>query len=112
MSALPEKEYRALVDQAFKTIERAFDNIDPDLAEFEHAQGSVTILFADGTKVILSTQPSVRQVWLAAAARGVAFHFDYDPQNTCWRDDKGKGVELLAYVKTLVRESAGVELKL
>lgn len=109
---MEEKEYRRLVDETFRTIERAFDEIDPDLAEFELSQGAVTIRFANGTKCILSTQPSVRQIWLAAAAKGIAYHFNYEAATTRWTDDKGKGVELKSYVKDLVREFAGKELKL
>ena len=109
---MEEKEYRALVDRAFKTIEKSFDAVDPDVAEFEFSQGAVTILFADRTKCILSTQPSVRQIWLAAASKGVAHHFVFDARSASWLDDKGKGVELLTYVKTLVKDIAGVELGL
>ncbi len=109
---LEEKEYRRLVDKAFGSIEKAFDEIDPDVVEFENSQGSVVLLFKDRSRCILSTQPSVRQIWLAAAAKGVAFHFNYDEKTSHWLDDKGKGVELLGYVKTLVRESVGVELRL
>lgn len=109
---MDEKQYRVLVDQAFGKIERSFDAVDPDSAEFEFSQGAVTIRFSDGTKCILSTQPSVRQIWLAAAAKGVAHHFDYDAAAQSWKDDKGKGVELYAYVAALVREAAGVDLAL
>ncbi len=112
MIMMEEKEYRAFVDKTFKTIELAFDGVDPDIAEFEFSQGAVTILFKDKSRCILSTQPSVRQIWLAAASRGVAHHFNYDPQSGAWLDDKGKGVVLTEYLKILVRESVGVELKL
>ena len=109
---LTEKDYRQFVDQVFKTIEQAFDGVDPDIAEFEFSQGAITILFADKSRCILSTQPSVRQIWLAAASRGVAHHFNYEQTGSRWLDDKGKGVELTNYLKTLVRESVGIELKL
>lgn len=107
-----EKEYRALVDVSFKKLEKAFDGIDPDLAEFEFSQGSITIQFADRTKCILSTQPSVSQVWVAAASKGIAHHFNYDASKGAWFDDKGKGVELIAFVKNLVKEISGVALPL
>ena len=109
---MEEREYRALIDQTFKRIAAAFDPVDPDLAEFELSQGAVTVLFADKSRLILSTQPSVRQIWLAAASKGIAHHFNYDSASGKWVDDKGKGIELLSYVKGLVAESAGVALKL
>jgi CyaY protein len=109
---IPEKDYRQFVDLFFKRLGDAFDAVDPDVAEFEYAQGSGTILFADGSRCILSVQPSVRQLWLAVAARGVAFHFNYDENSKHWIDDKGKGVELLSYLKDLVRDVTRVELRL
>jgi CyaY protein len=109
---MEEKEYRQLVDHSFKTLEGAFDNVDPDVAEYDMSQGAVTILFADQTKCILSTQPSVRQIWLAAASKGIAYHFNFEPNAKKWFDDKGKGVELLSFVKSLVKEIAGIDLKL
>lgn len=109
---MEEKEYRNRVDEAFKKIATAFDNVDPDLAEFELSQGAVTILFSNGTKCILSTQPSVRQVWLAAASKGIAFHFNFDAAANRWVDDKGRGVELFSYVRTLTKEIAGVDVTL
>jgi frataxin-like iron-binding protein CyaY len=52
----------------------------------------------------------VRQIWLAAASKGIAYHFNYDSGR--WLDDKGKGVELLGELKKLVQEAAGVSLNL
>jgi CyaY protein len=92
-------------------IERAFEDIDPDQAECEQSLGSLTIRMGDGTKLILSGQPSVRQLWLAVAAKGLAFHFNYEQGPRAWLDDKGKGIELLDYLKKHFRESAGVELE-
>lgn len=109
---MEEKEYRSLVDQVFKRIEKAFDAVDPDQAEFEFSQGSITILFADKSRCILSTQPSVRQIWLAAASKGIAHHFNYEPAMQGWFDDKGKKVELCSFLKNLVKEVCGVVLSL
>jgi CyaY protein len=111
-ATLQEKEYRDLVSQMFRKIEKAFDEVDPDSAEFEFSQGSVTILFADRSKCILSTQPSVRQIWLAAASKGMAYHFDFDFDSQRWIDDKTKKIELVSLLKRLVHESSGVDLSL
>ncbi len=107
---LEEKEYRELVTNEFKKIEKAFDDVDPDEAEFDLAQGAVTIAFSDGARLILSQQPSVRQIWVAAATKGVAHHFDYDATKGTWMDDKGQGLELLAFVRGMVQEATGISL--
>lgn len=109
---MDEKEYRALVLSEFRKIEKAFEDVDPDQAEFEHSQGAVTIIFRDGSKLLLSQQPSVRQIWVAAATLGIAHHFGYDAGRGAWLDDKGKGVELLDFVCAQVERAAGVKLRL
>ena len=107
---LDEKDYRQKIAETFDQIEKAFERIDPDLAECSQSQGALTILFPTGSKCILSAQPSVRQLWMAVAARGVAFHMNWDLAKRQWWDDKGKGVELWAYLRQYLRESAQVEL--
>lgn len=109
---MDEKEYRKQVEKVYRKLEDAFDTVDPDLVELENSQGALTLLFADKTKCILSTQPAVRQLWVALASKGVALHFNYDPQKDSWFDDKGKNVELFAFVKQAVKDSAGVQLQI
>jgi CyaY protein len=109
---MSESEFRALAQEVYDRIGEAFDAVDPDLAEAEEALGSLTIHLGDGAKWILSMQPPVRQLWLAVASLGRAYHFDYDPASGAWNDDKGEGIELLGYLEQVLRDVAGVELKL
>lgn len=108
---LQETEYRKKLEDTLGRVESAFEDVDPDVAECEEQLGALTIRFADGARCILSAQPSVRQLWLAVAARGVAFHFNYDPESDQWVDDKGRGIELLAYLKDYIKEQTGLELE-
>ncbi len=107
---MTEAEYRGLVQEAFDDVARQFEEVDPDLAECEQAFGVLTISFPDRSKIILSTQPSVRQVWVAMAARGTAVHFDYDAASGQWRDDKGRDIELRSLLQQVLLETAGVQL--
>ena len=107
---MEEKEYRELVKKAFDQIGNAFDDVDPDLAEYTFSQGAITVQFADQSKLILSQQPSVRQIWLAAASKGVAHHFNFVQEK--WMDDKAQGIELFGYIKSLVHEIAAVTLSI
>ena len=107
-----EKEYRNQVSRLYKKLETAFDNIDPDIVEYEYSQGSVIMHFADSAKCILSTQPSVSQVWVAAASKGVALHFNYESTSDSWLDDKGRGIELTQFLRNLILETTGIELKI
>lgn len=107
-----ETEFRQRVQKVFDGIVRAFDPVDPDVAECEAAFGSVSITFSDRSRCILSVQPSVQQIWLALASLGTAHHFSYDAQSGVWRDDKDASIELLARLEGFLRQKAGLTLKL
>jgi iron donor protein CyaY len=106
----PEAEYRKCVQETFDDVTAQFEDVDPDVAECEQAFGVVTISFPNRTKVILSAQPAVRQVWVAMAAKGTAVHFNFDHVAGRWRDDKGRDIELKALLTQVLDEAAGVKL--
>jgi len=107
---MTEVEYRKLIQGTFGVIEAAFENVDPDIAECDVSQGAMTIRLADGSKCILSAQPSVRQLWMAVAAKGTAYHFNYESSSGKWMDDKGRSIEALSFLRTYLREATGVDL--
>jgi iron donor protein CyaY len=107
-----EADYRRKVQQSMDRIEKAFADVDPDVAECEYSFGSLTITSSDRSRLILSTQPSVRQIWLALAAKGIAHHFNYVEEKDQWFDDKGKNVELLSFLRGYFKDSAGLALSL
>jgi len=109
--AMSEPEFRRLAGEIYSRIENRFDDIDPDLAECEVAQGTLTITLASGARWILSQQPPVRQMWLAVASLGKAFHFDYDPANKRWIDSKGEGLELLSHLANLLNQELDADLE-
>lgn len=104
-----ESEFRRRIQETFDRIEARFESVDPDVIECEQSLGAMTLSFADRSRCILSTQPSVRQLWLAVASRGIAFHFNYDAAGNRWVDDKGKGIELLSYLSGFLKESTGLD---
>lgn len=105
-----ETDYRKSVQEIFKKIVSRFETIDPDVAECEQSFGVLTILFPNRTKMIFSTQPSVRQIWVAIAFQGRAVHFDFDHQSCEWRDDKNQGVELMGLLRETMKQVTGIEL--
>ncbi len=108
---MDEKDYRLLVREAFERIELALENVDPDLLEVEPGMGSLAFLSKKG-KTVLSTQPSVRQIWLAAASEGIALHFSWNPEEKKWLDDRGEGKELFAFLGELFQKISGLKLSL
>ena len=107
MTNLDESSYRALIQSTFDRVENAFDDIDPDLAECTQSSGALTLTLSDQSRIILSAQPSVRQLWLALAARGTALHLNW--KDGAWMDDKNRGIELYSYLTQILTE-AGVAI--
>lgn len=107
---MDESQYLHLVDEAFKSIEDAFADVDPDIAEAFTAGDVLTVTFADRTRCVVNTQRPTRQIWLAAQSR--AWHFDYDATTGRWCDDRGHGDELFATLRAVTKSSAGVELSI
>src|SRR4051812_24782710 len=98
---MDEREYMKHADAAFKRIENAFAEVDPDLADCERTQGDVlTITFGDGKRCIINTQRPTRQIWVAANAR--AWHFSFDEAGQVWRDDKDASLELYPALEGIV----------
>lgn len=105
---LEEKVYRRLLDDTFARIDQAFDDVDPDLAESNLSQGALTVTMRGKHRLVLSPQPSPRQLWIAFRDR--AWHFDWDETTRSWRDDRGQNIEALALVAQLTQEAAGIGL--
>jgi CyaY protein len=68
----------------------------------------VTVTSAAGQKVVVNTQRATRQIWVAGKGLGLHFSFEADGR---WMDDKGKGVELFAFVADAVEAVSGVRLE-
>jgi CyaY protein len=107
---IEESQYRRLIDDTFKVIDAAFEDVDPDLAESVQSQGTLAVTFSDGRRLILSPQAPVRQLWVAFRDR--AWHMDYQPDDKRWLDDRGQNVELYALVEQLTREASGLTIKI
>jgi CyaY protein len=103
---LDEKRYRQLLDDTYARIDRSFDDADPDAAEVTAGQGTLTITFLGKQRLMLTPQPSPRQLWVAFRDR--AWHFDWDDARRTWLDDRGEGVDLFALLEETARDAAGV----
>jgi CyaY protein len=107
---MDEKRYRQLLDDAFARVDRAFEDVDPDVAEVSVSQGALTITYLEKLRLMLTPQPSPRQLWVAFRDR--AWHFDWDEARQGWLDDRGQGVELYALIETTSREAAGASVQI
>ncbi|MES1205311.1 MAG: iron donor protein CyaY [Pseudomonadota bacterium] len=105
---LDEPTYRRLLDDTLARIDSAFDDVDPDLAESNLSQGALTITMRGKHRLILSPQPSPRQLWLAFRDR--AWHFDWHADRGAWLDDRGQNIEALTLITELTKEATSIDL--
>lgn len=109
---MEEKVYRSLIAQAFDRLEKAFEKVDPDVAECERGDGTLTITLQGRSKIVASPQPYARQIWLAVASQGKAFRFAFEPTSQKWIDDRGEGLELFGQISKAVAQVTGVEVSI
>ena len=105
---MTELEYLDLAEKALQRIEAACDRInetsDVDLDNQRNA-GVVTLVFANGSQIVVNLQKPLHEIWLAARAGG--FHYKHDGQ--VWRCTKN-GTELFADLSQYASEQAGMAL--
>jgi CyaY protein len=107
---MEEKTYRHLLDEIFARIDAAFERVDPDLAEVALSQGTLTITYPGNLRLMLTPQPTPRQLWVAFRDR--AWHFDYDPARGRWMDDRGLGIEVCKLIEETTQQAGGVEVRI
>lgn len=102
---MDDASYSAAVSRVFKRLVKACDEVDPDRLEADATGDMVTITAPrTGEKVIVNTQRAVQQIWVAGKGEGVHFSLGADDR---WHDDKGKGLELMAWVTECVASATG-----
>ena len=107
----PESEYRKTVAGTLERVADALEDVDPDRVECELTLGVLTLTLPGRIKIILSAQPSVRQLWLALASQGTAHHFGWDTTRGQWLDDKGRGLEVFSVLAEVLAQSAGLQVR-
>lgn len=100
---LSESRYNDLVDEVLLEVEECLETSDADI-EIEPGQGMLTIEFVNGSRVILSRQPPVRELWVAARSGG--FHFAYAEADGRWIE-KRDGGDLMEVLSRVCSEQAG-----
>ena len=71
-----EAEFNQLADELMFSIEESIDDSGADI-DYENSAGMLTITCdINGSQIILSRQPAMAEIWLAARSGG--FHFKLD----------------------------------
>ena len=105
---MTDLDYADRAEQLLLAIEQCVDLIneatDADI-DSQRSGGLITLVFANGSQIVVNLQKPLQEIWLAARAGG--FHYRYD--GTRWADTKG-GAELFAQLSRCASEQAGQEL--
>jgi frataxin-like iron-binding protein CyaY len=94
----------------YQLIESKLENVDPDLVECTLSSGTCTLLFQDGSRLILSGQSAVSQLWLAWAKDGVAVHYVHQG-NYHWVDEKKQATPAIHFVEKVIYSMTGLTIK-
>jgi CyaY protein len=98
-----ENEFHSVADQTIEQIQDAIDDSGADI-DYEEVGGVLTLEFDNGSKIIFSKQPPVKQLWMAARSGG--FHFDYQSDTGQWICDSGANEELYAMLSRLCSDQS------
>ncbi|KEA65203.1 Frataxin-like protein [Marinobacterium lacunae] len=84
---MTESEFMARVDETLERVEEILDDAESDL-DCETNGGMMTVKCENGSQIIFTRQPPLKQLWLATREGG--FHFDYSTESHGWvRDSDG-----------------------
>ena len=83
---MTEAQFNQIVDELMFSIEESIDDSGADI-DYENTAGMLTITCeANGSQIILSRQPALGEVWLAAKSGGFHFKLDAESTESMWRN--------------------------
>ena len=96
-----ESQYHQMVDDLLIDIEEMLDECEVDI-DYESASSILTMIFQNGSKIIINKQPPLLQLWVATKFNG--HHFNY--QDGLWIDER-TGVEFWSFLNEAATKQAG-----
>ncbi len=105
-----ESEFNDIVDNIFIEIEDAVEEVCDETGadiDYETASGILTLIFTNGSQIIINRQTPLKQIWVAAKQGG--FHFDFNTKTEQWICD---GKELYSALSEYCTKQSGQTIKL
>jgi len=105
-----DTEYLDRAEALLRRVEAASDRInDTTEADIDNQRvgGMVTLVFRDGSQIVINLQKPLHEIWMAARAGG--FHYRWHADSGQWRDTKGSG-EFYAELSRQASAQAGLAL--
>ena len=107
---MTDPEFMDRAEAVLRAIEASCDRInDQTNADIDNQRvGSmVTLVFANGSQIVVNLQKPLHEIWLAAPSGG--FHYRFD--GVAWQDTKGQG-ELFQRLSHCASDQANMALVL
>jgi len=83
---MTEAQFNQLVDTLMFSIEESIEHSGADM-DYENSGGMLTLTCeGNGSQIILSRQPSLREIWLAARSGGFHFKLQSTQDGDLWRN--------------------------
>ena len=89
---MDDKQFFNKISATFNALENCVDNwnIKHDLVIDINTEANVfEIEFENAKKIIINSQPPMRELWMASELG--AYHFSYDSVGNSWQDTRGNG---------------------
>ena len=106
---MTDLEYLNHAEALLKAVEACCDrlneSVDGDI-DNQRVGGMVTLVFANGSQIVINLQKPLQEVWMAAKAGGYHYRF-VDGQ---WSDTKGQG-EFYAQLTRQASAQSGMDLR-
>lgn len=101
---MENKEYFARISELFEKVEEKLDEFEDEI-DYDLSPDKLMInIEKNGKKIVINTQRSIKEIWLAGNSRG--WHFKYDLANNIWFA-KAENVEFFACLAKLLSENLG-----
>ena len=105
-----ESEFNDIVDDILieieDAVEEACDESGADI-DYETTSGILTLVFTNGSQIIINRQAPLKQIWVAAKQGG--FHFNFNTESEQWICDSK---ELYSALSEYCTEQSGQTIKL
>lgn len=105
---MTDLEYADRAEQLLRAVEQCVDRIndatDADI-DSQRSGGLITLVFANGSQIIINQQKPLHEIWMAARSGGYHYRFG----GTAWEDTKGAG-EFFAALSRDASAQAGMPL--
>jgi CyaY protein len=106
---MTDNEFMDRAETLLRAIEVACDQIneasDADI-DNQRVGGMVTLVFGNGSQIIVNLQKPLHEIWLAAKSGG--YHYKFESNQ--WLDTKGQG-EFYANLSRCASEQSGLALR-